>query len=192
VNLYNIVLFLHLSALIVGFGASSLNHFAAFRLRRARTNGEVREWATLATQLGRVFPLALLTFLATGVFMVSARWAWNAGWVDAGLGGLVALFLGGIFEGSRGSALLRALDSDPAKPVSATIASRVSDPITRAVSYGNTGLAVGIVFIMVNKPALLGAVVLLLVAILIGVIVSRLLWRRVPTGRASTKSEVAL
>lgn len=55
-----------------------------------------------------MFPLALLTLVATGPYMVSSAWAWNDGWIDVAIGGVVLLFLGGEFVGSRGRTLARA------------------------------------------------------------------------------------
>ena len=171
-NTYTLVLFVHISALLAAIAASALSHFAESRMRVAQTIGELRQWGTMAARASKVFPLALLTLVASGAYMVSSAWAWNEGWIDVAIGGVVLLFIGGQFLGSRGKALGRALEGDPREPVSAAAAQMARDPITRSVSYTTTALSIGIVFIMVNKPSLQGALATLVVATAIGVAVA--------------------
>ncbi len=179
-NLYHIVLFLHICALLAAISAGALVHFAEIRMRAGRTIGEVRPWVMLAGSVDKTFPLALLTLVATGAYMVSAAWAWNDGWVDTAIGGVVLLFITGGFLSSRGKALGRALGGDPHEFLSAATARMVCDPITRSVSCANTALAVGIVFVMVNKPSLPGALATLAVAVVTGMVVAIPLWRGGP------------
>jgi hypothetical protein len=176
-NVYTLVLFVHISALLVAIATSALIHFAESRMLSARTVGELRQWGALLTRLAKVFPLALLTLVASGAYMVSSGWAWNIGWIDAALGGVTLLFVGGIFLDNRGKALGYTLGGDPLDPVSAASTRLLHDPITRSVSYAATSLSFGIVFIMVNKPSLVGAIVTFVVAIAIGVVVAIPRWR---------------
>ena len=177
-DVYNLALFVHISALLAAIAASALSHFAESRMRAAQTVGELRQWGALAASVGRVFPLALLTLVASGAYMVSNAWAWNDGWIDVAIGGVVLLFISGEFLSSRGRALGRALGGDPQEPVSAAVTQMVRDPLTRSLSYATTTLSIGIVFVMVNKPTLLvGAIATLVVASAIGVALARLRWR---------------
>lgn len=171
---YHLALFVHLSALLAAMGASGLAHFSEMRLRAARLNGELRDWARLANRLARVFPVALLTLVASGAFMLAHAWSWRAGWVDAALGGMVALFVSGIVQGQHRTALLRTVERDVAAhgeqtPLRSEVAEAARESIPWLLSWGNTALAVGIVFIMVTKPEVAGAIGALALAAGVGI-----------------------
>lgn len=176
-SIYTVVLFVHISALLVAIATSALIHFAESHMLSARTIGELRQWSMVITRLAKVFPLALLTLVASGAYMVSSAWAWDTGWIDAALVGVVLLFAGGVFLDNRGKALGRTLSGDPRDPVSAASMHLLRNPITRSVSYATTALSTGIVFVMVNKPPLIGAILTLVIGVTIGVIAAIPRWR---------------
>ncbi|HEX8983323.1 MAG TPA: hypothetical protein VF792_11165 [Ktedonobacterales bacterium] len=188
---YHLALFLHLCALLAAMSASGISHFADVRMGKARTSAELLEWATIISRAGQVFPVVLLTLVATGAYMVSPLWTWNTGWVDTAFGGVVVLFVGGIITGVRNKALQRALAGDPAAPISAQARQMADNLLTRALSYGNTGLAIGIVFIMVNKPNLLGSILSVVVAYTIGVALANMLGRSAAAAKSQVKESGA-
>jgi hypothetical protein len=187
---YHLALFVHLCALLVAISLATLVHFAEVRMRAARTLGELRQWGAIPRSIGKYFPLATLTLVASGAYMVQSVWTWHEGWIIAALVGVVLLLAGGVVMGSRGSALGRTLAGDPHAPVSAATARLVRDPLARSASYGNTALSIGIVFIMVNKPPLLGALVSLAIAIFFGVVAAHLIWRGAPVGAGAEAAVV--
>jgi hypothetical protein len=164
-NGYDIALFFHLLALFAAFAATALLGLAMRRVLTARTAGDALHWLGLAKRTGRVFPLALLTLVASGAAMVSERWSWSTSWVDVGLAGVVFLALvGDQVAGRRAAALAHALAADPAVP----LPDRVRDPLWWAASNANPGVALGVVFAMVTKPAAAGAAAALIVGGLLG------------------------
>ena len=166
---YHLALFLHLGALLAAMAAAGIAHYAEIRMRRAHTSGELLEWATLLARAERVFPFALLTLVAAGAYLVSTAWTWTAGWVDASLVAVVALFASGIFLATRVAALRRALVGDPNAPISTQALHLAHSRLTRSMSYGGTALVIGVVFIMVTKSDLVGSLLSLVVAYAIGV-----------------------
>jgi hypothetical protein len=80
-DIYHLVLFVHISALLAAIAASALSHLAESRMQAAQTIGELRQWGALVAKAGKVFPLALLTIVAGGAYMVSSAWAWTR-WLD--------------------------------------------------------------------------------------------------------------
>jgi hypothetical protein len=166
---YHLALFLHLCALLAAMSAAGIAHYAEIRMHKARVSGELLEWATLLARAERVFPFALLTLVAAGAYMVSTAWPWSAGWVDMALVAVVALFGSGIFLATRVMALQRALAGDPDAPISTQALHMANSLLTRSMSYGNTALVLGVVFIMVTKLDLLGSLISLVVAYAIGV-----------------------
>jgi hypothetical protein len=168
---YGVVLFLHLCALLGAIGTAALLHFAEARLREADSVAAIRVWARLIEKGARVFPLALLVLLASGAYLADRRWSWSAGWIEAGLVGVGVLFVVGAgVVGGRGRALnreLRGVDG----AVSARLLYLAREHVAGVASWTNTGLALGIVFVMTTKPALAASLVSLVVAAGLGVVV---------------------
>lgn len=185
---YHLALFAHLCALMGATGLAALIHFAELHMRAAQTIGELRQWGAIPKSLSKYYPLATLVLVLSGAYMVQSAWTWHEGWIIAALIGVVLLLIGGTLIGSRGKALGRALAGDPHAPVSAATARLVRDPIARSLSYANTALSISIVYIMVTKPSLPGALAAFAVAILIGVGLAHLLWRGGPVGASAVAS----
>jgi hypothetical protein len=170
---YTLALFLHLCSLLGAIGAASLLHFAEARLREADTVAAIGVWSRLIEKGAKVFPLALLALLGTGAYMVDGRWAWSAGWIEAGLVGVVALFVVGAgVVGARSRALRQELldAADGALPPRLAYVAR--EHVGGIASWTNTGLALGIVFVMTTKPALPGSIASLVVAAGLGAAVA--------------------
>jgi hypothetical protein len=171
---YDIALFFHLLALLAGTSASAAIALAMQRVRRARTGGEALLWLALCKNVAKTFPVALVVLVATGAYMVHRAWAWNDGWVDAGLAGVVLLgVLGDRVEGAAARRIAGRLAADPAAPCEAVI----RDPLWWTVSLVNPALVVGIVFVMATKPSLAGAIAALVVAAAVGGAAAVPLWR---------------
>lgn len=175
---YSVVLFLHLCALLGAIGTAALLHFAEIRLRAADSVATIRLWTGLIEKGGKVFPLALLVLLATGAYLVHRGWAWGTGWVVAALVGVGTLFaVGAGLIGGRSRALSRELRCAEDGVVSARLAHLARDHVAGIASWSNTGLALGIVFVMTIKPGLAASLVSLAVAASSGVGVGVLLRR---------------
>ncbi|HET8656616.1 MAG TPA: hypothetical protein VFL93_13935 [Longimicrobiaceae bacterium] len=161
---YHISLFIHLLALVAAASASSVVHLSEARGRRAASVAEARQWHALTGSTARVFPIAILVLLATGGYMVGdgSAWSWGAGWVDAGLVGIVALFVNGGVIGARSARIGRALAALGVGEAGKARAA-LHDPVVANLSWINTGLAIGVVFAMAAKPALVGSLSALVV-----------------------------
>jgi hypothetical protein len=178
---YDLVLFLHLGALLAAFSASGIIHFSMLRMRGARTGGEALQWLGACHAVSKVFPVALLTLVGSGAWMVHDLWSWSTGFVDAGLTGAAALFvLGGAVEAARAKKAAAALAAAPGAPVTGAAAALVRDPVWWAASWGSSGLAVGIAFAMVTKPGAAGAFAAIVVAFAAGAAVGLVARRRGP------------
>lgn len=172
-NGYRLVLFLHLCALLAAIGTSALLHFAETRLRAADTVAAVRTWASLIEKGAKVFPLALLVLLGSGAYLVDRSWTWSSGWVVASLVGVGVLFaVGAGVVGGRSRALRRELADAAEGAVTAGLARIAREHVGGVASWTNTGLALGIVFVMTTKPALAGSLAALVVAAGLGAVVA--------------------
>lgn len=165
---YNLALFLHLLALLSATAASGIIHFAAHRRAAAPTLRQSMEWARLIGKTSKVFPIAVLMLILTGAYMVHAHWAWQVGWVAAGLGGAVLLLASGAVLGARGAAeaqrkvaRLQAAGRDLANDVTV-------DRVSAVLGDINTWLAVSIVLVMTVKLALAGSLALMAAGTFLG------------------------
>jgi hypothetical protein len=175
---YTVVLFLHICALLGAIGTAGILHFAELRLRASDSVAAIRVWAGLVEKGGRVFPLALLVLLGTGAYLVDHGWTWSAGWIVAALVGVGILFVVGAgVLGSRSRALARELRDAHDGVVSARLAHLARDHVGGVASWSNTGLAVGIVFVMTTKPGLAGAFASLVTAAALGIALGLVLRR---------------
>jgi hypothetical protein len=181
VNTYAIVLFLHLAALLAAIGTAGIAHFAEARLRVAETVAVVRGWAALLNRVAPVFPLALLVLLASGAYLVHHDWTWSRGWIEIGLVGVALLFANGAgVVGRRNRALQRSLATAGDGPITDEVLHLTRRDVGGIASWANTGLAVGVVFVMTTKPGLAGSLSALAAAAAAGTLVA--VWLRRPFG----------
>jgi hypothetical protein len=126
------------------------------------------EWGALMGTTSRVFPIAVLTLVATGSYMSANHWAWRHGWIEAGFVGSVALLVSGGFLGRRAAAAARAnvhrlqtasyeLPNDGAP-----------DRLSAVLSEANTGLALAVACVMTIKPGLAASLATLAVGAVAG------------------------
>jgi hypothetical protein len=170
---YTLVLFLHLCSLLGAICTAALLHFAEARLREADTVAAIRVWSRMIGKGAKVFPLALLLLTGTGAYLVDRRWTWSAGWIEAGLTGVVALFVVGAgVVGGRSRALRRELRDAADGALPPRLAYVAREHVGGIASWTNTGLALGIVFVMTTKPALPGSLASLVVAAGLGAVVA--------------------
>ena len=179
-NAYRIVLFLHIVTLIVAASATAVTKLAVSRRIRSRTVSEALEWHDVLISTSKLFPICLACFLATGVYMVSVAGgrAWSAGFVIAGLVGIVLLLGSGIYLGTKAKGLRHGLASVANRTPDAPAPRLAPPPLVSMLPLVNTGVALALVFDMVVKPGSAG-VALGVIAIGIGV-GALLAWRQRP------------
>jgi hypothetical protein len=175
---YQVALFFHLLALLAAIGASTIEHVSMAKVRDADTGGEALRWLGLAHSFARVFPVALAVLVGTGAWMVHDSWSWSASFVLAGLAGAVFLFgTGAGVLGPRAGRVAAALAAAPYERVPDV----VRDPLWWCVSWGDTGVAIGVVLAMTAKPGAAGSALCVAGGLCAGIVVG-LLSRRAPVG----------
>ena len=190
---YHVFLYIHLLALVAASASSSVVHLAQARARRAASVPEIGQWLMLGGSTARIFPIATLTLLASGALMVSFRgpWTWSAGWVDAGLVAVMFLLLSGPFLAVRGKRVGRSLASlAPGEVERARVL--LHDPVAGALSWANTGMALGAVYAMAAKPGLAGSLIALALGAATGVAIHVAMERkRSATATSAARRELA-
>jgi hypothetical protein len=99
---------------------------------------------------------------------VMGRGAGYHAWVGAGIVGMVLMAVLGFGVGRpRFVAIGRALRGMDG-PISPTLRARLQDPVLRASAATRLALGLGVVFVMVVKPGVAGAITVLTAALVIG------------------------
>ena len=164
---YRVALFLHIIALVAASSAAVIVHLAHARYRNATGRAEARGWHRLLGSVTRTFPIAVVTLVATGAYMVSTMGAnaWALGWVQAGLVAAVFLFASGATIGVRDKRIGEQLERSGVRERGAPLP---WDSVGAILSWVNTCLAMSVVFVMTNKASLLGSLATLAVGVAIG------------------------
>jgi hypothetical protein len=152
---YHIALFIHIVTLVVAASVTAIVKLTATRRIRARTVAEALEWHNLMSSAAKFFPACLVSFTATGFYMLSFTGGthFSSGYVDAGLFGVILLLASGTYLGIKGAGLKRILDGAAARDPEAAPPRVIPPAAVRLLPVINSGLALGVVFDMVTKPA---------------------------------------
>jgi hypothetical protein len=169
---YSISLFLHIVGALGIFAAIGLEWAGLSNLRRATNTTQVREWMRLLAAPRTLGGPSALLILLTGIYMSAIRWG-PQGWTIVALGGMVVIAaLGGAVGGRRIAAIARALPAEGG-PVSPTLHQLLDDPALTISLWTRTALLFGIVFLMSIRPGWGGALAVMGIALLLGIVASR-------------------
>ena len=184
-NTYDVVLYVHLLSLLVGFSAGVVETVCLFRLRVATTLEAAAPWGQLAGEVEKAFPVAILGLFATGAYMTHDVWTWSTSWIVLPICGLVIITLQGpLVAGRRGHAVKAALMANGDGPLGPEARQMTRDRALWAAVMTNTMLVLGIVWVMTLKPAWGGAIAALAVAYALGLLLAAGLTRE-PTVEAA-------
>ena len=178
-NDYTLALFAHILGVLGLFIGIGLDWTTILRLRRAQTMTQVREQTSLVGAQTRLIQFSLLLVLLAGAYMVETVWRWENPWIFVSLGALFVIgALGGGLIDRRLRAIQRAAASErTSESIPAALQSRMADPVLWGALQTAAFIALGVVFLMTNKPDLFVSLLALGVAIILG-LVSAQLWRR--------------
>jgi predicted integral membrane protein DUF2269 len=173
VSLYTLALIAHILGALGMFIGMGLQWAVVFRLRLARTVDQVREWSGLSRIAGRSGPVSGVLILAAGIYMTVTSWSLTTPWIVVSL--VAMLLMIGIGMGvtaRRLRAIRRATlagEADGAA-ISPDVARLIQEPVLWVSAQMTVGIAVGIVFLMTNKPGLVASLVAMAVALGLGLI----------------------
>jgi hypothetical protein len=168
-DIYNIVLFLHISGAIgyfVGIGTWLIGFTA---LRRAQRVEQVRALTNLTGRLGPLFVISVLLILASGLYMAITAWGLRTSWIAVGLISLILIApLGLVLIEPRRRAIARLAQEAPDGPLPQALQQRIHDPILGTALQTVAVLLLGTVFLMTTKPALIFSLIVMAVALVLG------------------------
>ena len=168
-SLYPIVLFLHVSGAIGYFVSIGTWLFGLVSLRRAQRVEQVRALVHLVGLSGPLFGISVLLILAAGLYMAFTAWSLQTGWIAVALVSLVLMApLGTALIEPRRRAIERLAREVPDGPLPQSLEQRIYDPVLSTALQTIAALLFGIVFLMTNKPALAGSLIVIVVALALG------------------------
>jgi hypothetical protein len=179
-ELYNVVLFVHILAALTLFAAFGIAQVGGAVLLAARTIEQIRHGADVVHVTQRIFPLALTVQIASGLYLVTQGWSLMTPWVDVALAGAVVITAAGSGVADRRFGALRVVAHRAGDgPVSAELAGRIADPALWAWLWALNGLALGIVWLMTVKPGWVGSIRVTVGLSLLSAVIGRARARRV-------------
>jgi hypothetical protein len=162
------MLFIHIVGVLGIFTVIALELASLFGLRRAQLMEEVRGWASLHHIIAWAFPLAALLTLGAGLFLALDTWGWKVPWIDVAFFAFIAMGLHGRINVRRHQQLHRVMGEALSGPVPAELLPHLNDPILWSSTLLLTAIGLGVIFLMTVKPDLLGSLIALAIAIIVG------------------------
>ena len=188
VTLFGVVLFLHITVAIVAFAMAGVLHTALQVIGRGRRVEEIRSWGAVAHRLEPLLPVMALVLLGLGAWLVHLgehtddAFRFTDGWVLTAIITVVVVEgIGGILLKPRGEKLSALIAAAPDGQVSDEISRAGRDPIFWDMAHLTTFAFFGVVFLMAAKPSGAWPVLFPVVGALVGVALSRLQQRGLPT-----------
>lgn len=170
---YEIVLFVHVVAVIGMFVGIGINNGIVIFARRAQDVSTVRAVTSFGKPFGMSIPVFAIATLLSGIYLVEEVWEWEHAWINLSLGlFIVELAAGNLINERRMKAIGKEAATSPDGPLPPSLREKLHDPVLHAAEFTMTFATLGIVYLMTVKPGTTGSLLALGVAIAIGAAVS--------------------
>ncbi|MEH7415533.1 DUF2269 family protein [Neobacillus drentensis] len=190
--LYSIVLFLHIIGAVVMFVAVGITLLAMISMLHSKTTDTLRNWAALAVKLDGLLPFSVILILVPGFYLVFSSWGFGNAWIDLSLALLIIMtFMGPAINLRRLKAILHAANAEKNQSPSTVLLEKVRDRVLWNSVVIMTMLAFAIVFMMTVKVSMMGAIISVVVAIILGFIAANMLLSRNSITIASTDKKTS-
>jgi hypothetical protein len=188
--LYNIVLFLHILGAVIMFAAISITILAMVSMLYSTKTEGIRNWSALAVKLDGLLPFSVILILLPGLYLVFSAWGWGNPWVDLSLATLLIMTLmGPIINLRRLKTILQAANAETNLVPSTELLGKVRDRVLWNSVSIMLMLCLAILFLMTVKLTMIGSIITVLVAIVLGFIVAAILIGRVSTRILTSKTK---
>jgi hypothetical protein len=175
-TLGTVALYLHILGAMGLVVALGLEWVVVARLRTAETAEQARTWLGLTAVQRRLGPAALAAILIPGLYLAATGWG-GAGWIVVGLAALLLIAAFGAFNGIRLAAIGPALAAETGD-LSPERAEQLRDPRFVVSMHARVAIVLGVVFLMTAKPDLLGSLLVVGGALVLGVASALPAWVR--------------
>ena len=166
-NYYLIAKLLHILGALGFFMALGLEVLSLWQARNAGTSMQVRERLHISSSAQRLGPISMLLILISGFSMMAIARISSA-WLMVAFGALALMVLLGLaLTAPRMAAIRRALSTESG-PLSSSLHDLLHDSRLSLSIHLRVGLALGVVVLMTLKPDLLGALITMGGAVILG------------------------
>lgn len=169
-DVYSIVVFLHIVGAVGLFLGLGMEGTILSFLNRADTTKQVISLRGSMILLRITFSISTVLLLLSGIYMVIEIWGWMA-WVITGLILVIVLSGSGSMTGKKIGGVLMSLNKTD-EPLPSDFKEKLSLPFLIKSFKIKILLVVGTIFIMTMKPDWVFSIVSIIVAFLIGILVS--------------------
>jgi hypothetical protein len=174
----NVALFIHILGVAVLFTAMGFLQRGGAKVRAASTAEEMRLWLSLVETTGRMFPLALLFILGSGLYMTDQVWSFDTPWIAVAIVSVILMgVIGGVVVGRDFSAMGRAA----AGASSSDLTRAVGAPLPWIAATALNGMGIGVVWLMTIKPGWTQSILVVTILTVLGGVIGAAMVRR-PSG----------
>ena len=168
-NIYSIIaLFLHIVGALGVSVALGLEWAGLWQFRTTMLPDQVRTSMGTLKSVRKVSFISMLTTVITGIYMIVTYWG-GTPWIIVTMGSLIlVIVLAQMLTAPRMAAIGRALATEKGS-VSQTFHRLVDDPLLWISIQTRVAIVLGIVFLKIAKPGLVGSLLTIGVAIVLGV-----------------------
>ena len=166
-NAYSIALFFHVVGALGFFVALGLEWTTVMQLRRATTAEQVREWLNASSGLRRVGMISMIALLVAGIYMMATVWG-GAAWIVVTFATIILLMILAMrVSAPRMSAIRQAVRAENGS-LSPQLQQLLHHGLLQIGIQSRIIIALGVVFLMTVKPDLLGSLLTIGIAIVLG------------------------
>ena len=166
-NDYSIALFAHIVGTLGFFVALGVEWLSLRRLRNATNTEQVHEWLRIGAGARRWGGVAMAIIVVAGFYMMAIAHI-GAAWLMVALASIILLMVLAMGLTGRRLAAIQRTVSAASEPVSPTLHHLLHDSLLWFSMQTRVGIALGIVFLMTVKPDLVGSLLTIGIATLLG------------------------
>ncbi len=159
--------------MFVAVGITLLSMISMLHSKKTET---LRSWAAIAVRLDGLLPFSVIFILFPGLYLVFTSWGFGNSWIDFSLAILIIMtFMGPIINLRRLKAILNAANEETHDTPSLLLLEKVKDRVLWNSVLIMTMLALAIVFLMTVKIAMIGSIISIIAAVIVGILLARIL-----------------
>lgn len=166
-SIYLIARYIHMAAALGMVVAVGLEWVSLYWVRGAATAEQARNRLRPFRWVGRVGMPAMLAILVTGLYMMATVWR-GAPWIFVALGAVVLLGVLAMAIVARRVAAIGQAASGASGPMSPRLNQALHSPALWVAIHLRVAILVGILYLMNAKPDLVGALLAMLAAVVVG------------------------
>jgi hypothetical protein len=178
-TLYSIALFLHVVGALGLFVAMALEWASLQQLQRVTTVEELGKWFKSSGPMRGIGGISMLIILVAGIYMAIVAWG-GAQWISVAFISMIVMAgIGGVINSMRMRAIRKGMEGQSG-PISTDLARAIFHPALWMSMLTRVSIGLGIIFLMTVKPALMIALIVMVIAVVLGLTASLIMpgnWR---------------